>query len=315
MKKLLITGGAGFIGSNLTRYYLQKKYDVSVIDNLLTSTESNIKDFLSLPNFHFYNKNVIDGKFGEYLKVKRFDTIFHLASPASPRQYYTYPIETLLVNSQGTYHLLEYFKKSKSNSFVFASTSEAYGDPLVHPQPESYWGNVNPNGERSCYDEAKRYGEAMVMAFFRKYKINVKIVRIFNTYGPKMEYNDGRVISNFITQAIKNIDLTVYGNGSQTRSFCYVDDLVLGLDALSNCNEAGIVVNLGSDDEIKIIDIAKRIKKMTNSTSKIVYKPLPNDDPKKRKPDLKKAKQILSWQPKIKLDAGLNKTIDYFKNL
>ncbi len=315
MKKILITGGAGFIGSNLIRFYIQKNCDVTIIDNLLTSSKSNIDQFINLPHFHFYKKNLIDGNLKNYLGEKSFDYVFHLASPASPRQYTTHPIETLLVNSIGTYHLLTFVHEAKCKSFVFASTSEVYGDPLMHPQTENYWGNVNPNGERACYDEAKRFGEAMVMTFFRKYVLPIKIARIFNTYGPNMEADDGRVISNFITQGIENADMTVYGDGNQTRSFCYVDDLIIGLDKLAHYSESGCVINLGNDDEKKIIDIATAIKKMLNSSSHIVFKPLPTDDPKKRKPDLTKAKKLLAFKPTISLQEGLKKTINYFVDL
>lgn len=314
-KTILITGGAGFIGSNLTSYYLEEGNDVSVIDNLLTSSESNIQPHQNDPHFHFYNKNLIDGNLQSYLENRQFDHIFHLASPASPRQYYAHPIETLLVNSIGTQHLLEYMKQTKSGSMVYASTSEVYGDPLVHPQIETYWGNVNPNGERSCYDEAKRFGEAMVMSYVRLNKINVKIARIFNTYGPNMEKDDGRVISNFITQALDNADMTIYGDGNQTRSFCYVTDLIDGLDKLAGINDPGLVVNLGNDTEKTIVESAQLIKQMTSSTSNIVHKPLPSDDPKKRKPDLTKARQLLAFKPRVTLDEGLDKTIAYFKNI
>lgn len=314
-KTILLTGGAGFIGSNMTSYYLEKGCDVSVIDNLLTSSELNIQPHQNDPRFHFYNKNLIDGNLQSYLENKQFDFIFHLASPASPRQYYAHPIETLLVNSVGTKYLLEYMRETNSKSMVYASTSEIYGDPLMHPQIETYWGNVNPNGERSCYDEAKRFGEAMIMTYVRLHKLNVKIARIFNTYGPNMEKDDGRVISNFITQALDNADMTIYGDGNQTRSFCYVTDLIVGLDKLANVNEPGLVINLGNDTEKKIVEIAHLIKQMTNSTSNIVHKPLPSDDPKKRKPDLTKAERLLSFKPVVTLNDGLEKTIAYFKNI
>jgi len=313
MVKILITGGAGFIGSNLASYIISQKSDVFVIDNFITSNKSNIEHLKKNAAFHFIKGDITDNNTFNTLLSYRFDHIFHLASAASPIQYSKYAIETLMTNSVGTKNVLDFMVKTKSKRFVYASTSEVYGDPLVHPQPEKYWGNVNSIGERSCYDEAKRFGEALCMSYMRKKNLDIRIVRIFNTYGPFMEKDDGRVISNFVNQALDHKKITVYGKGTQTRSFCYIDDLVLGLNKMMNTpNLMGEVINLGNDNEITIIEIAHLIKKLTKSKSEVVYNPLPQDDPKKRKPDLTKAEKLLNWKPTVELKTGIINTINYF---
>lgn len=317
---ILITGGGGFIGSNLTAFHLEKNDVVFVIDNLITGSRKNISRFLTNKNFHFYQSDVLTFNLPRrqagFSLPTYFDLIYHLASPASPIQYKKYPIETLLTNSQGTHNLLQFLKKSLSKNFVLASTSEVYGDPLVHPQKEDYWGNVNPNGIRSCYDESKRFAESLAMNYFRKHKLNIRIARIFNTYGPNMEKNDGRVVSNFIIEALTNKPITIYGDGKQTRSFCYISDMVNGLYLLATkTNIAGSIINLGNSIERSVLELAKIIKNLTKSSSKIVFQPIEEDDPKKRKPDISKAKKLLGWTPKVSIEDGLIKTIDYFKKL
>lgn len=319
MQTVLVAGGAGFIGSHLCRFLLTNGYRVICIDNFITGDRRNIAQLQKDNNFIFVDFDIT--KFPEVLdsKIDTVDYIFHLASPASPnkkspRSFMNYPIETLLVNSIGTYHLLELAKKHQA-SFLFASSSEVYGDPNVSPQPETYFGNVNPNGIRSVYDEAKRFGEAIVMVYVRKFNMNCRIVRIFNTYGPSMQKDDGRVVSNFINQALENKEITIYGDGNQTRSFCYVDDMVLGLTkALFSKELKGEVINLGNPDERTILELATIIKDLTGSLSKIIYESLPEDDPKERKPDIKKAQSLLDWKPSVSLNDGLRKTIEYFKN-
>jgi len=318
MQKILVAGGAGFIGSHLCKSLLKDKHKVICIDNLITGDEDNIKEIISNPNFSFIRADISKSKDLEKLNLDGITHLFHLASPASPnrkskKSFINYPIETLLANSQGTHNLLEIAKKNKA-IFLYASTSEVYGNPKVSPQSESYFGNVNPNGVRSVYDESKRFGEAITMAYFRKYDLDIRIIRIFNTYGPFMQKDDGRVIPNFINQAIRNKSLTVYGDGNQTRSCCYIDDMVNGLTlAMFSKDTKGEVINIGNPDERKIIDLAKMIKEISASSSEITFEDLPQDDPMLRKPDISKAKKLINWEPKVNLEEGLKKTIEYFK--
>ena len=308
---ILITGGAGFIGSHLTQFHLQKGDTVYVIDNFITGNILNLKSVSENPSLHCIEADVTTHT---YTDLPEIDVAYHMASPASPVQYKKYPVETMLVNSVGTHKLLELVRVGLVKTFVMASTSETYGDPLIHPQTEDYWGNVNPIGVRSCYDEAKRFAEALTMSYFRKYNTDVRIARIFNTYGPNMEQNDGRVVSNFVMQAISNKPITIYGDGTQTRSFCYVSDLVNGLFALgSTSGISGEVINLGNPDERSMKALAELVKEMTKSPSEIVYHPIDFDDPKKRKPDITKAKKMLQWQAVVPLEKGLEHTIAYFK--
>jgi dTDP-glucose 4,6-dehydratase len=307
METVLITGGAGFIGSHLCDFLIVKGYRVICVDNFLTGSEKNVSQLKANPNFKLIVHDItIPLEIGE-----KIDYVLHLASAASPIDYMRYPIQTLKVGSLGTHNALG-IAKSKNAVFLLASTSEIYGDPLVHPQPESYWGNVNTIGPRGVYDEAKRFGEAITMAYHRTHKLNTKIARIFNTYGPRMRKKDGRVVPNFIMQALGNDPLTVYGDGSQTRSFCYISDMVEGLYQLmvSNTNDP---VNLGNPEEYSILDFAKKIIKLTGTKSKIAYEPLPVDDPKSRRPDITRARTILKWEPKVAVDEGLKKTIQWFK--
>lgn len=303
---VLITGGAGFIGSHLADYLLQKEYSVICMDNLLTGDIANIS--------HIYNKDFLFIKHDvtQFIYVdKPLRYILHFASPASPIDYHEYPIQTLKVGSLGTHKALGLAKDHRA-TFVLASTSEVYGDPLVHPQSEEYWGNVNPIGPRGVYDEAKRFAEAMTMAYHYSHKIDTKIARIFNTYGPRMRLNDGRAIPTFVGQALRGEDLTVFGNGKQTRSFCYVSDLVDGIYRLmiSDFNEP---VNLGNPQEMTIQQMAEAVIRMTKSESKVIYKPLPVDDPKVRQPNIDRAQKVLGWSPKIKLDEGLSTAVDFFR--
>jgi len=308
-KRVLITGGAGFIGSHLSDLFLDKGYRVVCMDNLITGKMANIRHLLKDKNFEFVKRNV-----SEYISVKgKIEYILHFASPASPIDYLKYPIPTLKVGSLGTHNALG-LAKAKKATFLLASTSEVYGDPLVNPQPESYWGNVNPVGPRGVYDEAKRFAEAITMAYHRVHKVDTKIVRIFNTYGERMRENDGRAIPNFISQALANKPITVYGDGTQTRSFCYVSDLVDGIYKLLISREHD-PVNIGNPNEMTLLELAKAIIKLTGSRSNIVYKTLPVDDPKVRRPNIVKAKKVLGWEPKVDLDDGLSKTIAYFKGL
>jgi len=284
-------------------------HQVICVDNLLTGRKENIAHLLKCEAFTFIQHDVI-----EPLEVEGdVDFVLHFASPASPKDYIEYPIETLKVGAFGTYNMLELARK-KGAVFILASTSEVYGDPQIHPQPEDYWGYVNPIGPRSVYDEAKRYAEALTMAYHRKYKLDVKIVRIFNTYGPRMKVDDGRVVSNFIVQALKGEPITVYGDGSQKRSFCYVDDLVEGILRLMQTNYIG-VVNLGNPEEYTVLQLAEIVKELTGSSSQIVFHPLPQDDPRKRQPDISLAKKLLNWEPKVSLREGLKRTIAYFQNI
>jgi dTDP-glucose 4,6-dehydratase len=305
-KKVLITGGAGFIGSNLADYFLDRGHSVICIDNLITGSISNIAG-LTDRDFRFINLDVTN-----YIYIDdEIDYILHFASPASPIDYLELPIQTLKVGSLGTHKALG-LAKAKKATFLLASTSEIYGDPLIHPQKEDYWGNVNPVGPRGVYDEAKRFAEALTMAYFRYHGVDTKIARIFNTYGPRMRINDGRAIPTLISQALKNEDMTVYGDGSQTRSFCYIDDLVEGIYRLlmSGVNEP---VNLGNPHEMTVLELAEKIKELTGSSSKIVNKPLPEDDPKVRQPDISKAQKHLGWKANVGLKEGLEKTIEYFR--
>lgn len=315
MKNFLVAGGAGFIGSHLCDSLIARGDSVICIDNFITGSKQNIEHHLDNPRFKFIETDIIE-------RVPQIDEnidgIFHLASPASPNQkndrsYISYPIETLRVNSVGTYNLL-LLCKDKSSKFVYASTSEVYGNPAVSPQPETYWGNVNPNGVRSVYDEGKRFGEAMVMAFKRKYSQDTRIMRIFNTYGPRMQPDDGRVVSNFATQALRGENITIYGDGNQTRSFCYVSDLVDGIIRIMDKDGiSGEVINLGNPSEFTINALAEMILKFVGSDSKVVFEEKPIDDPERRRPDISKAKEILGWEPKVPLEEGLQKTIEYFK--
>jgi dTDP-glucose 4,6-dehydratase len=306
-KRVLITGGAGFIGSHLCEFFLQKDYSVVCVDNLLTGDLKNVEHLFSNPGFSFIKMDVTN-----YIHIPGdVDYILHFASPASPIDYHNLPIQTLKVGSLGTHKALGLAKEKKA-VFLLASTSEVYGDPLVHPQNEDYWGNVNPIGPRGVYDEAKRFAEAITMAYHRYHNVNTKIVRIFNTYGPRMRIHDGRAIPEFINQALNNKDLTVFGNGSQTRSFCYVSDLVRGIYGLL-MSDYNMPVNLGNPYEMTILEMADTILRMTGSKSKISYMPLPEDDPKVRQPDISRAKSILGWEPTVPLGEGLVKTIEYFK--
>jgi dTDP-glucose 4,6-dehydratase len=307
-KRILITGAAGFLGSNLCDRFIKEGYEVVGMDNLITGDLKNIEHLFKLEQFEFYHHDV-----SSYIHVPgHLDYILHFASPASPIDYLKIPIQTLKVGSLGTHNCLGLALAKKARILV-ASTSEVYGDPLVHPQTEDYWGNVNPIGPRGVYDEAKRFQEAMTMAYHTFHQLDTRIVRIFNTYGPRMRLNDGRALPAFIGQALRGEDLTVFGDGSQTRSFCYVDDLVEGIYRLL-MSEYAYPVNLGNPDEISLADFASEILKLTGSEQKIVYKPLPEDDPKQRQPDIRKAKELLNWEPKVNRADGLKITYDYFKN-
>ena len=307
MKKIVITGAAGFIGSNLVDKLLNEGFFVYGIDNLITGSIDNLSHLNSNNNFDFVNHDVT-----KYIDIKeKIDYVFHFASPASPIDYLEYPIQTLKANAIGGHNALGLAKKNKAK-FILASTSEVYGDPLEHPQKESYFGNVNPIGPRSIYDEAKRFIESMTISYHVYHNLRVSIVRIFNTYGPRMKINDGRVLPTFIKQAASNKDLTVNGDGSQTRSFCYIDDLVNGIFQLMN-SEYSYPINIGNDDEVTINEIASTIISILNSESKIIYNQLPEDDPLKRKPDLTLAKKILNWRPKIDKKDGFEMLIEYYK--
>lgn len=306
-KTVVITGGAGFIGSHLCDRFIDEGFNVIAIDNFITGNLDNIRHLLDNRNFRFIEHNVT----GHIDIGEKIDFVMHFASPASPDDYLKFPIETLKVGSLGTHNALGLAFKKKAK-FMLASTSEVYGDPLVHPQKESYWGNVNSIGVRSCYDEAKRFSEAITFAYHRKHKVNTRIIRIFNTYGERMRINDGRVVPNFIYQALNNKPLTVYGKGLQTRSFCYVSDLVEGIFRLMQIDFSD-PVNLGNPGEFTIMQLAKIVTKLAHSKAKIEFKPLPQDDPRQRKPDISRAKKLLKWEPKIKLEDGLSKTIDWFR--
>ena len=306
MPRTLVTGGAGFLGSHLCEYLLNKGHEVVCMDNLITGSKDNISGIKS-EQFQFVEHNV-----SEFINLEgELDYILHFASPASPIDYLELSIQTLKVGALGTHNALGLAKEKKA-IFFLASTSEVYGDPLIHPQPEDYWGNVNPIGPRGVYDEAKRFAEAITMAYHRAHGINTKIIRIFNTYGPRMRINDGRAIPNFLKQALTGKDLTVYGEGSQTRSFCYVSDLIEGIYRLLTSDQNN-PINIGNPNEMTIKEMADKILQATNSESKITYVPLPEDDPKVRQPDITRAKKYLNWEPVVGLDEGLQSTLKYFK--
>jgi dTDP-glucose 4,6-dehydratase len=309
MKRVLITGAAGFLGSHLCDRFIKEGYHVIGMDNLITGSMKNIEHLYKLKEFEFYHHDV-----SKFVHIPgHLDYILHFASPASPIDYLKIPIQTLKVGSLGTHNLLG-LALSKKARILVASTSEVYGDPLVHPQNEDYWGNVNPVGPRGVYDEAKRFQEAITMAYHNFHGVETRIVRIFNTYGPRMRLNDGRALPAFIGQALRGEDLTVFGDGSQTRSFCYVDDLVEGIYRLL-LSDYHLPINIGNPQEITIKDFAEEIIKLTGTDRKIIYKALPKDDPKQRQPDITKAKAILNWEPKVSRSEGLKITFDYFKNL
>jgi UDP-glucuronate decarboxylase len=317
MKKIIITGGAGFIGSHLSERLLNDGHQVTAVDNFLTGSKKNVEHLLANPSFKLLEYDVIK-PLPEDLTA---DAVFHMASPASPNHhsklsYHALPMQTMMVNTTGTLELLKFAEKNNAK-FLFASTSEVYGDPLVHPQAEEYRGNVSTTGPRSVYDEAKRFGETLTSYFYREKNLDGRIVRIFNTYGPKMSKPDMRMIIIFINQALANEPITVFGDGKQTRSLCFIDDLVEGLVRLMfNENTKGQIVNLGSTTENTVLEYAEIVKKITNSQSEIIFsEDLPTDDPKKRKPDITKAKTLLNWEPKVSLEDGLKKTIEYFRAL
>ena len=303
----VVTGAAGFLGSHLTDLLIARGHKVIGIDNFVTGSVDNIVHLGGNPNFKFIQQDVTEFIFLE----GPVDYVWHFASPASPIDYLELPIQTLKVGSLGTHKALGLAKEKKAR-FLIASTSEIYGDPLIHPQPEEYWGNVNTIGPRGCYDESKRFAEAIPMAYHREHKVATRIVRIFNTYGPRMRINDGRVVPAFVSQAIKNKPVTVFGKGQQTRSFCYVSDLIEGIYRLM-MSDYDLPVNIGNPVEMTMVEFAEQIIKATGSKSKIVFKPLPQDDPKQRKPDITKAKKFLQWEPKVKLADGLTDTIAYFR--
>jgi dTDP-glucose 4,6-dehydratase len=309
--RVVITGGAGFLGSHLCDYLLHQGHEVICLDNLLTGTVDNIVHLFGHERFQYVKHDVT-----EYLFIGGpVDAVMHFASPASPRDYLELPIQTMKVGALGAHKTLG-LAKNKQARFLLASTSETYGDPLVNPQPETYWGNVNPIGLRGVYDEAKRFAEALTMAYHRYHGIDTRIVRIFNTYGPRMRPHDGRVVSNFIVQALQQEPLTVYGNGDQTRSFCYVEDEVAGIVKLlmaPNTPDVHEPTNIGNPHELTVMEIARKVIDLTGSSSKIIHEPLPQDDPKVRRPDITRAQKLLGWNPAISLEQGLRRTIDYFK--
>ena len=307
--KVLITGGAGFLGSHLSDRFLKEGYEVVVMDNLITGNLANIEHLFGHDDFSYVKHDVTEFN---YVKGP-LDYILHFASPASPIDYLKLPIQTLKVGAMGTHKILG-LAKEKGARMLIASTSEVYGDPLIHPQKESYWGNVNPIGYRGVYDEAKRYMEAITMAYHRVHGVETRIIRIFNTYGPRMRLNDGRVLPAFMGQALRGEDITVFGDGSQTRSFCYVDDLVEGIYRLLLSEEV-MPVNIGNPSEISILDFAKEIIALTGSKSQIIFKDLPKDDPKVRQPDITRAHEILGWEPKITREEGLKRTLEYFRKV
>ena len=306
-KRILVTGGAGFLGSHLCEKLLSQNHDVICLDNLFTGQKDNIAHLMNNPYFEFVRHDVT---FPYYSEV---DEIYNLACPASPVHYQFDPVQTTKTSVHGAINMLGLAKRTKAKIFQ-ASTSEVYGDPEVHPQDESYWGRVNPIGMRSCYDEGKRCAETLFFDYYRQHKVKIKVGRIFNTYGPRMHPNDGRVVSNFIVQALQNQNISMYGDGSQTRSFCYVDDLIEGIIRLMN-TDADVTgpVNLGNPSEFTILQLAQKVIQMTGSKSDIIYKPLPSDDPKQRQPNITLAKSKLGWEPSIQLEEGLKKTIEYFR--
>ncbi len=304
--RILVTGGAGFLGSHLCERLLREGHEVVCLDNFFTGRRKNIHAYLADPNFELIRHDVVEPLLLEV------DRIYHLACPASPVHYQYNPVKTIKTNVLGTHNMLGLAKRTRAR-FLLASTSEVYGDPKVHPQTEDYWGNVNPIGIRSCYDEGKRVAETFTMDYHRQNRVDIRIIRIFNTYGPRMLPDDGRVVSNFIVQALKGEDITVYGEGSQTRSFCYVDDLIDGMVRMMGSENFTGPVNLGNPEEFTILALAKKIIAMTGSRSKITFKPLPSDDPTQRQPDIGLAKQKLDWQPKVSVDEGFKTTIDYFR--
>jgi UDP-glucuronate decarboxylase len=309
MKKVLVTGGAGFLGSHLCQRLVHQGHHVLCVDNYFTGSKQNIEDLLTYNNFEIIRQDVC---FPLYVEV---DEIYNLACPASPHHYQWDPIQTLKTSVLGAYNMLGLAKRTKAKIFQ-ASTSEIYGDPVVHPQTEEYWGNVNPIGPRSCYDEGKRAAETLFFDYRRVHNVDTKVVRIFNTYGPRMAQNDGRVVSNFIVQALKGEDITIYGNGLQTRSFCFVDDLIDGFLKFMETDETvSGPINLGNPVEFTMLELAEKVINLTNTTSKIVFQPLPQDDPKQRRPDITKARELLNWGPSVSLDRGLQVTIDYFKTV
>ncbi len=306
LQRALVTGGAGFLGSHLCDALLAEGWSVVAVDNLLTGRLANLAHLKNESGFEFVEKDIC-----EPFDVGKVGYVFHFASPASPVDYSTHGIATLQVGSLGTFHALDLARKYGAK-YLVSSTSECYGDPLEHPQKETYWGHVNPIGPRSVYDEAKRFTEAVTMAYRRYHRVDTRIVRIFNTYGPRLQLNDGRVVSNFMKQALRGEDLTVYGDGHQTRSFCYVSDEIDGFLRLSRSDEH-LPVNIGNPNEFTILECAQMVLKVTGSKSKIGYEPLPQDDPKQRQPDITKARQLLGWEPKVDLETGLRRSLDYFK--
>src|SRR3989344_2058648 len=309
MSKILVTGGAWFIGSHLCKLLLEKGNGVFCLDNFYTGQKRNIEELLKNPKFHLIEHDVIEPYDIEV------DQIYNFACPASPIHYQKHPVKTVTTSVLGAIHALELSKKLGNIPVLQASTSEVYGDPTVHPQPESYTGNVNPIGPRACYDEGKRAAETIFFDYYRQEKIPIKVIRIFNTYGPNMSMNDGRVISNFIVQALRSEDMTIYGDGSHTRSFCFVSDLIEGIYKMMNSKNFSGPVNLGNPQEFSMLELARTIINLTKSKSKIVYRPLPADDPKQRQPEIRLAKKKLLWETKIKLEEGLGATIEYFKNI
>jgi len=308
-KRILITGGAGFLGSHLCKRLVGEDYEVICVDNCFTGTRQNITELLSNPNFEFIRHDIT---FPLYIEA---DEIYNLACPASPMHYQFDPVQTTKTSVHGAINMLGLAKRLKAK-ILQASTSEVYGDPEIHPQPEIYWGKVNPIGPRSCYDEGKRCAETLFFDYYRQHELRIKVARIFNTYGPLMHPNDGRVVSNFIVQALSNMDITVFGDGSQTRSFCYVDDLIEGLIKMMTSPDKFVgPVNLGNPNEFSVLELAKKIIEITGSKSKIVFKPLPQDDPLQRQPDISLAKEKLDWQPTVNLDKGLEKTVEYFDKI